>query len=742
MARNDQTNAPSPPGKGSPPSAPSAVPNLLELIKALKRRWILATILSVALGGLVTAGVWFFLPPPKHVATTVFHVAMVKPSIIENRGASGNEFSVYQQGQKALVTSRLVLNTALRDPKVADLEIVRERTDPVDWFQNELKVDYKLGPEYMRVTLSGDRPEEQLTLLTAVANAYLKEIVHKERNRHLLRLEQLKEISAGFEETLRRKRKSVRELTVAVGSEDPMALAVKQRYAFEVLGQAEKELIEVQSKRRRLGLEIRSQDEKGKQFPQLSVPSELIAQEIDRDPVILQSLAKKEKIEQELTRLVPQATRGKDEPALRPLFQEVASIDAEIEARRKKLQPLVSEQLRERAQRELKITLAQKIEQEEFLKEYEKVLSAEVTRMREQATSLTVGKIDMENFKQEIAQEEKVAERVAGEAETLKVELQAPARVSLLEEAYITREDPLKRRMKIAGMSGGGTLLFILGLIAWLEYRRRQIDSVEQVTHELGLPVVGTVPALPDKRRGESKSADNAYRSWNGALIESVDYTRTHVLHASQTSTIRVVMVTSAMPREGKTSLASHLAASLARAGHRTLLLDGDVRLPSIHRVFNLPLEPGFSELLRGEVVSNEVIKATQLPGLWVMPGGKLDPRALHALAQPTLRSILESMRTQFDFVVVDSAPVLPVVDSLLLGQNVDAVLFSVLSGSSQFPTVHAAWHRLADLNMRLLGVVFSGVDPRGEYGSSYGGYSYASASPYPGSIPGVQPTP
>src|SRR5262249_10483840 len=155
--------------------------------------------------------------------------------------------------------------------------------------------------------------------------------------------------------------------------------------------------------------------------------------------------------------------------------------------------------------------------------------------------------------------------------------------------------------------------------------------------------------------------------------------------------------------------------ASLARAGHRTLLLDGDVRLPAVHRLFEMPDAPGFCELLRGEVSLEEATRPTRVEGLWAVAAGRPDPRAFQALAQPTFQSILEVLRQQFDYVVVDSAPVLPVVDSLLLGQHADGVVFSVLRGTSQAPAVHAAYQRMAELNIRMLGVVFSGADLHSE---------------------------
>src|SRR5207247_1833903 len=140
----------------------------------------------------------------------------------------------------------------------------------------------------------------------------------------------------------------------------------------------------------------------------------------------------------------------------------------------------------------------------------------------------------------------------------------------------------------------------------------------------------------------------------------------------------------------GKTSLASQLAASLARAWRKTLLVDGDLRNPAAHRLFDLPLEPGLSEVLRGEVNVTDAVKPTSLSRLWLMSAGHWDAHAVQALAQDGVGTMFEQLKEQYDFIVVDSCPVLPVADSLLLAQHVDGVIFSILRDVSRMPSVHA----------------------------------------------------
>jgi len=187
-----------------------------------------------------------------------------------------------------------------------------------------------------------------------------------------------------------------------------------------------------------------------------------------------------------------------------------------------------------------------------------------------------------------------------------------------------------------------------------------------------------------------------------------------------------VVMIASALPGEGKTSLASHLATSLARSGQKTLLIDADLRSPSIHRVFDLTPNPGLSELLRGEVAFDEVIVSTAIEELKVITAGKCDLQTLRILSQGGLGGLFARLKEQYDFVIVDSSPILPVADALIIAQQVDAVLFSILADVSRKTKILTAYQRIAALGVKVLGAVVTGPHDSG-YGTNYysrGGYS------------------
>jgi capsular exopolysaccharide synthesis family protein len=207
-------------------------------------------------------------------------------------------------------------------------------------------------------------------------------------------------------------------------------------------------------------------------------------------------------------------------------------------------------------------------------------------------------------------------------------------------------------------------------------------------------------------------------------LTESVDATRTLLLRHAHVNSTKIVMIASATGGEGKTTLSCHLATSLARAGREVLLIDGDIRRPSVHRVFDLKSKPGFCEVLTGKVELPDALHQVSPAGLTVLTAGRVDADALRVLAQDKLGQMLDVARNQFDFVILDTSPILPVTDALLMAQFMDGVLFSIRRDVSRAAKVAAAVQRVSMLGVNILGAVAIGLD-EGPAKSRYSYYHY-----------------
>jgi len=288
--------------------------------------------------------------------------------------------------------------------------------------------------------------------------------------------------------------------------------------------------------------------------------------------------------------------------------------------------------------------------------------------------------------------------------EQYEIEEVAPERIRRIQEATLYPAINAATRYTITGLGSVVGLALTCFGIAYLEFRNRRLDGPEQVDEGLGIRVVGTLPALSARRMLDADHPVVAQ------LTESIDSVRTLLMHDSTSKRRQIVLVTSATTQEGRTTVASQLAASLARAGRRTLLVDGDMRRPALHALFDVPLEDGLCEVLRAEVDVADVIRPTHAEGLWLLTAGYCDIDAIHALATEQMQPAFEKLRSEYDFIIIDGAPVLGMSDALIFGQYCDGAILSVRRDFSQMPKINEAASLLRGVGVRLIGSVVNGV--------------------------------
>ena len=319
----------------------------------------------------------------------------------------------------------------------------------------------------------------------------------------------------------------------------------------------------------------------------------------------------------------------------------------------------------------------------------------------------------------EIQQEQKNVDKLFDVFKQAQIEDESEARVTPIGEAELQNRDA-KKRILLLIMAPIAAFFFVLLAVAWWEFAARRIHEPDEVVSALAMRVVGAVPEMPDPRRLRAAAGSPAEEILKHNLIESIDAIRTMLLRNAAVENLRVVMVTSAVGGEGKTSLASNLAMSLARAGRKTLFIDCDLRRPAAHQLFEHPLQPGFSEVMLHEVELPDAVRTTSVdPNLFLLPAGLWDRNVLQELAKSGVTSIFEKLRDEFDFIIVDSHPVLAATDSLLIAQYADAVIVSLMRDVSQMHNVHTACQQLATLGVRVFGAVVSGM-PASTFGKAY----------------------
>jgi succinoglycan biosynthesis transport protein ExoP len=295
--------------------------------------------------------------------------------------------------------------------------------------------------------------------------------------------------------------------------------------------------------------------------------------------------------------------------------------------------------------------------------------------------------------------------------------------VRVMDQAEIHRTpiSPNPRRDWMTAILAGLTIAF--GLAFGIEYLDDSIKTPEDVTRRLKLPLLGLVPAVSGERvpvLTETVPHDfgEAFRSLRTSLVFT----------SGGGESTRIIAVTSSQPLEGKTTTACNLAMALALGGSRVLLVDADMRRPGLHKTMGLENTLGLSHLLVGQSRVRDVIQRTAEPNLFVITAGRTPPNPSELLASARMTHLITNLgKGPFDWVVIDTPPVLAVTDAVIIAQKVEGVVFVI--GSEMTRRVHAerALEALQAGTVRGIGAVLNRVDfDRNKYYySRYYGYQY-----------------
>lgn len=691
----------------APPATARGWPTLPELFNALKRRLVLATFLGILVGMAAAAAVWLALPNGKHQVRAMLQL---KPriSIGVNANPVGEfEFENYKKTQERLIKTRLLLDRVVANPNVARLSDIKNSDDSVRYLEESIRVSWD-SPELLVVSMNGDTPKDLKEILQVLINEYQKdsssdEIKSRQKMRSLIEdnLSKLEKIMTTLTDRLKNAVK-----TGSGANSDLIVLNAKilQEEISKISGRmsGSKSQLDV------LTVQLLQAESKAKVIDSQEISYDDLEKVLKQDEEVREKLDARKVQEVIVEKAIASAGPGS---VTLPLVQaKLKQIEADVRSLLEKKRAGVEQSIRTRLKSSVATEIALLKSQFEFhtqLYEKDKVL---LKSSEDRYSNLNLNSVNVINDSKELEpyREQKAAlQRQLLDLNNLD---QVEARVTIRENPIIILNQNLKQKLllSLAALIAGLTMIMLS--VSFLEWRSRRVDSVDQVVNELGIRVIGTIPAFPSKQSLKSGDASQS-QNWRFVLNESVNSARTMLLHTAKTQNMQVLMVTSAMQGEGKTSLASQLATSMATAGLRTLILDCDLRNPSMHKLFDAPLTPGCSEILCQEIDVSDAVQPTSVPNLWLIPAGQCSNRVISALAQGhPLETLFNRLRGQFDFVVVDSCPVLPVADSLLVGQHVDGVVISILQDISQLPKVMTVAEKLNQLNIPLLGAVVNGI--------------------------------
>ncbi|MGB7547708.1 MAG: polysaccharide biosynthesis tyrosine autokinase [Terracidiphilus sp.] len=277
---------------------------------------------------------------------------------------------------------------------------------------------------------------------------------------------------------------------------------------------------------------------------------------------------------------------------------------------------------------------------------------------------------------------------------------------------------------------GVGTgLLLGFGLALLLEAMDTNLKTMTDIEQALQLPLLAAIPAVETEELLPSKFRDVAVSkgtsSWS-RIAEALRGMRTSILLSSPGSPPKVIMITSTRPADGKSSVATLMAITFALNGSRVLLIDADLRRPTVHLRFRIGKGLGLSSVLSGKTTYREAITEwPELTNLHIMTSGPVPPLPSELLGSKQMEDLLETLRAEYDFILVDTPPVLAVTDASILGRLTDAVVLIIRYGTAQRHVVQRSIDLLDRSGAHLLGVAINAVDFKAPEYSEYYGRKY-----------------
>ena len=641
------------------------------------------------------------------------------------------DFEVFKETQARRVANPNVIASALAaHPELLELPGLSRSRDAEAEVRQALSVMVIPGTNLIDVSMSSESPGEAASVVDAVIEAYLAVALdtssEEDAERRRRKLREVKEERAA---AVRQKREVIASLVKRIGTVDGHQARERNSVTIEQYGsltrqllQADLELVEAQAWLDRLQGEPTGPAPVGNPAePDAGTVAAFYA-----TPQVAEVRARLDKAKEGLAQ-AERITRNPGDRALTASRKNVEDTQRQLDALWAKLRPALARTNTNRSAAAREADLRAAEVKVGGLKARQAQLNDRLEKLSVESRTAGADELTLEFARQDLTRAETVLDTVTRSLDQAELEARDPvARFRQEYKARASGSPYANHRARVMAAVPVAMLLGVLGLFALVELRGGRVHDPEELPGRLNLHVLGVVPPLPRARtaagrpstRGEARS-----RRELDQFIQSLDHLRVAICSGRDAwgRPRRSIVITSACGSEGKTTLAAQLAERCVNAGQLTLLVDADLRNPTLSRMFDQANGRGLVNVLRGESTAEEAISVIGgAGGFHFLPAGspRVDPsRLLHG---DRLSKLLASARESFDIVIVDAPPVLPVPDALTIGRWVDGAVLAVRFDNSRYPLVERANRRLLAVGVPVIGAVINGV--RGAEAAYYGG--------------------
>ena len=724
-------------------------------LHVLRHWWMIATPAGLLLAGIAVGIVWWTFEP-EYEATTWLRIKSQQPFLAFAPGqAERGAGDLFVQTQVEMIRSPLVLAPVTGQPEAAKVPELQEEDDPTGWLAKNIKVSSVGKSELFKISLVCANAKDSAWLVNAVAHEYLLLLGQDEAERTQTVISTLREEKSSRESEVKRLRESLRELTRQITGEDPFSpLPTTNPNLAHPLADLNSRLITTEVEQTVLAANIKAREKQlaDRQAEELAdVQAENSTDTRAEDPYAsIEAGLIEEALEQdqEIRRLQQQITlsqavlddreskltveKAKEDRGCIELRDAISEDEELLDNRRAVVRKRIEARLAASPTGQFESPTA-RLEEEldamkfklEGLKITKELLQERYESKLGEAENVSGDTLELYFLRDELNKAEGVFAVLAERIERLTTEQRAPNQVKLLrtaDAAVVPVEEAPYTNMALASL-----LFFVpFGLAGAWEYLIRRVSNMQQLEESANLTVIGEVARLPVQARVGRNGSKTRMDLGLTVFEESIDGLRTHLMLSEELLGMKVLAVTSAAADEGKTSVAAQLAVNMAWvSGKRTLLIDGDMRSPDIHNVFDIPQEPGLAEILTGDCSVEDAIVRNEKNYTDVLPAGKARTNPHRLLGNGALEPFMEEVRSKYDHIIIDTPPILAASEALVLARMADRSLMCAMKDSSRIDQIKKAHERLVLAGGQPIGIVLNGV-PTSHYLHRYGVYAYS----------------
>jgi succinoglycan biosynthesis transport protein ExoP len=693
--------------KDIPSAAGLMSENLIHVI--WRSRWI---VLLTTVFCLILAVVYITKATPIYTSTSRIYVEQSGPKILIEEEGVMTQSNNYLYTQAELLKSTPILSYVLERPDIRQMRTFNRIDNPIGFLKKTMEVDVGRKDDIISLSFNSPYPTEAAQMVNAVVDSYIT--YHSTRKRstsaEVLKILQSEKNKRSTE--LADKLKAMMDFR-----QENEALAYESRQGNIVIDRLQR-LSTVLTEAQLTTIEYKSVYESTKEM--VSDPTKLMqfieAQRATSTylPISDEKAELKSKLDElELGLKNRMRQVAPNHPVIAAFQSDIERVKAQIanlDAEFAKAQLAVAEQQ----------YLAAQEKENQIVKYYEEQRK-QAFELNEQIAQYTLLQSDWEQTKEfcDLLDDRIKDLNITEDAGVLNISILEVAR-----PAESPSEPKKARYMALALIIG---LMLGGGLALLRDFMDQKLHSAEEISVVLGVPVLGIVPSMSrrDKitERGRKVLLDSK-SSW----AEAYRTIRTAVFFGAPKGEAKTVLVTSPAPSDGKTTLVSNLAIAMAQAGQKTLILDADFRKPMQHNIFGINHDHmGLSSVLAGTMTLREAIQSTEIKGLDILSRGPEVPNPSEILNSSSFAKVLKLLSNEYDRVIVDSPPVMPVTDALILAAICDITLLVLRAEKSTRKVSCQARDGLLSVGAHVLGAVVNGVRNKSRYGYYSSGRYYES---------------